>query len=219
MALDSEYVRKAFDYAREKVVHCILIQIDTPGGLDSSMREIVKLIMNSKIPVVVYIAPKGARAASAGVFIAFSSHILAMSPGTNIGAAHPVSLMRGGMDKTMEEKVVNDATAYIRSIAERRGRNVRWAEKAVRESVSVVEADLKWAYAPVKIRFFPELPHPRRAIVEVRDSVVVSDETNPLTIVLGTGTAIRTYFKGVSRLPSFDYLVDLCTWSDPPNNV
>jgi len=132
-----EYLKKAFNYAAKVKVYCILIQIDTPGGLDSSMREIVKLIMNSQIPVIVYVAPKGARAASAGVFVALSSNILAMAPGTNIGAAHPVSLMGGGMSKTMEEKVVNDAAAYIRSIAEKRKRNVKWAEKAVRESVSV----------------------------------------------------------------------------------
>jgi len=130
-----EYVKKAFLYAREKNVQFLVIQLDTPGGLDASMRTIVKLIMNSDIPVVVYVGPKGARAASAGVFIALSAHILAMAPGTNIGAAHPVSLM-GGMDKNMEKKVVNDAAAYIRSIAEKRGRNAEWAEKAVRESIS-----------------------------------------------------------------------------------
>ncbi|MCD6574507.1 ATP-dependent Clp protease proteolytic subunit, partial [Candidatus Aerophobetes bacterium] len=100
-----EYVKKAFLYAREKNVQFLVIQLDTPGGLDTSMRTIVKLIMNSDIPVVVYVGPKGARAASAGVFIALSAHILAMAPGTNIGAAHPVSLM-GGMDKNMEKKVV-----------------------------------------------------------------------------------------------------------------
>ncbi len=130
-----EYVKKTFLSVREKKAHCLIIELDTPGGLDSSMREIVKLIMNSSIPVIVYISPKGARAASAGVFIALSSHVLAMAPGTNIGAAHPVSLM-GKMDKSMEEKVVNDAAAYIRSIAEKRERNVEWAEKTVRESIS-----------------------------------------------------------------------------------
>ncbi|NQS88976.1 nodulation protein NfeD, partial [Patescibacteria group bacterium] len=122
--------------AKEKKADCLIIQLDTPGGLDSSMREIVKLIMNSEIPVVVYVSPRGGRAASAGVFIALASHILAMAPGTNIGAAHPVALM-GKMDKTMEEKVVNDAASYIKSIAEKRERNAEWAEKAVRESVSV----------------------------------------------------------------------------------
>jgi len=130
-----EYIKKAFGYAKERKAQFVIIQLDTPGGLDISMREIIKLIMNADFPVVVYVAPKGARAASAGVFIALSSHILAMAPGTNIGAAHPVSLM-GGMDKDMKEKVVNDAAAYIRSIAEKRNRNVEWAEKAVRESIS-----------------------------------------------------------------------------------
>lgn len=130
-----EYVKKSFAHAREKKVECMIIQLDTPGGLANSMREIVKLIMNANFPVVVYVAPKGARAASAGVFIALSSHVLAMAPGTNIGAAHPVSLA-GGMEKSTEEKVVNDAAAYIRSIAQKRERNVEWAEKTVRESVS-----------------------------------------------------------------------------------
>lgn len=131
-----EYIKRSFMHAQAQNIECLVIQIDTPGGLDSSMREIVKLIMNANFPVVVYVAPGGARAASAGVFIALSAHILAMAPGTNIGAAHPVSLM-GGMDEEMKEKVVNDAAAYIRSIAQKRGRNVEWAEKTVRESISV----------------------------------------------------------------------------------
>ncbi len=131
-----DYLKKIFHLAKERKADCLIIQLDTPGGLDSSMRDIIKLIMNSEIPVIVYISPRGARAASAGVFIALSSHILAMSPGTNIGAAHPVALM-GTMDKTMEEKIVNDAAAYIKSIAEKRGRNAKWAEDAVRKSASV----------------------------------------------------------------------------------
>lgn len=130
-----EYVKKSFLHARGKNIECLVIQLDTPGGLASSMREVVKLIMNASFPVVVYVAPKGARAASAGVFIALSSHFLAMASGTNIGAAHPVSLM-GGMGESMEKKVVNDAAAYIRSIAQKRGRNAEWAEKTVRESIS-----------------------------------------------------------------------------------
>ena len=131
-----DYLKKVFNSMKERNIKCVIIQLDTPGGLDSSMRDIIKLIMNSEIPVIVYISPRGARAASAGVFIALSSHILAMSPGTNIGAAHPVALM-GTMDKTMEEKIVNDAASYIKSIAEERGRNAKWAEDAVRKSVSV----------------------------------------------------------------------------------
>lgn len=154
-----EYVRKAFSHTKEKKVECMIIQLDTPGGLASSMREIIKLIMNADFPVVVYVAPKGARAASAGVFIALSSHILVMAPGTNIGAAHPVSLM-GGMEKTAEKKVVNDAAAYIRSIAQRRGRNADWAEKAVRESVSVT------AEEAVKLNIADTVAEDRRELIK-----------------------------------------------------
>ncbi|HSR11528.1 MAG TPA: nodulation protein NfeD, partial [Thermodesulfobacteriota bacterium] len=112
-----------------------------PGGLDLSMRDIIKDIMNADIPVVVYVSPSGARAASAGVFITIASDIAAMAPGTNIGAAHPVAMGGGKMDRTMSEKVVNDAVAYIQSIAEKRGRNVKWAAQAVTESVSITETE------------------------------------------------------------------------------
>jgi membrane-bound serine protease (ClpP class) len=124
----------------EKKAECLIIQLDTPGGLDKSMRQMVKAIMNSEVPVIVYVSPKGARAASAGVFITLASHIAVMAPGTNIGAAHPVA-MGVGMDKETKEKVVNDASAYIKSIAQKRKRNVEWAEKAVRESVSITDEE------------------------------------------------------------------------------
>jgi len=129
---------KALKTATEKKAQCLIIQLDTPGGLDESMRQMVKTIMNSEIPIIVYISPKGARAASAGLFLALASHIAVMAPGTNLGAAHPVALgIGGGLSKEMEEKVVNDASAYIKSIAQERGRDARWAEKAVRESASL----------------------------------------------------------------------------------
>ncbi len=131
----SEFITKAIDKASNEKAEAIVIELDTPGGLDTSMRDIVKKIIGSDTPVVVYVAPSGARAASAGVFITLSANIAAMAPGTNIGAAHPVSL-EGKMDKTMAEKVVNDASAYIRSIAQKRGRNQQWAEDAVRKSIS-----------------------------------------------------------------------------------
>jgi membrane-bound serine protease (ClpP class) len=118
----------------------LIIELDTPGGLDTSMRSIVKDIIGSSVPVVVYVSPSGARAASAGVFITMAAHVAAMSPGTNIGAAHPVA-MGGKMDKVIAEKATNDAAAYIKSIAESRGRNVKWAEDAVRKSVSVTETE------------------------------------------------------------------------------
>ena len=124
----------------------IVIQMDTPGGLDPSMRKIIKAIQNSKIPVASFISPGGSRAASAGVFIAIASHISAMEPGTKIGAAHPVKLMVGGegeQAKIIEDKVLNDASTYIRSLAEQRGRNAHWAELSVRKSVSVSAEEAK----------------------------------------------------------------------------
>jgi membrane-bound serine protease (ClpP class) len=116
----------------------LVIELNTPGGLDESMRIITRRILNSDVPVIVYVSPAGSRAASAGVFITLSAHIAAMTPGTNIGAAHPVT-MGGEMDSVMAEKVENDAAAYIRSIASRTGRNEGWAEDAVRKSVSITE--------------------------------------------------------------------------------
>ena len=124
----------------------IVIQMDTPGGLDPSMRKIIKAIQNSKIPVASFISPGGSRAASAGVFIAIASHISAMEPGTKIGAAHPVKLMVGGegeQAKIIEDKVVKDTSTYIRSLAEQRGRNAHWAELSVRKSVSVSAEEAK----------------------------------------------------------------------------
>ena len=136
----SEFITKSIDSAEKEKANVLVIELDTPGGLDTSMRSIVKKIIASEVPVVVYVSPSGARAASAGVFITIAAHVAAMAPGTNIGAAHPVGV-GGKMDKTMAEKAVNDASAYIKSLAEKRGRNAEWAEKAVRESVSVTEQE------------------------------------------------------------------------------
>lgn len=136
----SEYITKSIDEAEKEKSELLVIELDTPGGLDTSMRSIVKRMTASEVPVAVYVAPGGARAASAGVFITIVAHIAAMAPGTNIGAAHPVGVGEK-MDKTMAEKAVNDAAAYIKSTAEKRGRNAEWAEKAVRESVSITETE------------------------------------------------------------------------------
>ena len=132
-----DYIEDAVEEAGRAGAACLVIELDTPGGLADSMREIVKTILASPIPVVVYVAPNGARAASAGVFITLAAHIAAMAPGTHIGAAHPVNLGGGSMDEEMAKKVENDFAAYIRSLANQRGRNAVWAEKAVRESVSL----------------------------------------------------------------------------------
>lgn len=133
----SAYILRAISIAEEKNGVCLIIKLDTPGGLDESMREITKRILNTRVPVVIYVAPRGARAASAGVFILYSSHIAAMAPGTNIGAAHPVGMGGGKIDTVMASKVTNDAVAYLQSLAKARNRNIEWAEKAVRQSASI----------------------------------------------------------------------------------
>jgi len=139
-----DYIERGIDRAEEGNATACIIQLDTPGGLDTSMRDIVKEIVNARVPVVVYVSPSGARAASAGVFITMAGHVAVMAPNTAIGAAHPVAIGTEGeaaMSEEMEEKVVNDAAAYIRSIAEAHGRNMEWAEKAVRKSVSATEQE------------------------------------------------------------------------------
>jgi len=139
-----DYIERGISEAEENNATACIIQLDTPGGLDTSMRDIVQDIVNAQVPVVVYVSPSGARAASAGVFITIAAHVAVMAPNTAIGAAHPVALSSEGeaqMSEAMEEKVVNDAAAYIRSIAEAHGRNMEWAEKAVRESVSATEQE------------------------------------------------------------------------------
>ena len=133
----AEFIVGAIKKAEEGRAQAIVIELDTPGGLDLSMRVIIKEILRSPVPVIVYVSPSGARAASAGAFITIAAHVAAMAPGTNIGAAHPVQMGGGEMDEEMAKKVENDAAAYIRGLAERRGRNAKWAEKAVRKSVSI----------------------------------------------------------------------------------
>ena len=138
--VSAEYIGKNIRKANEKRVEALIIELDTPGGLDTSMRDIVKNIIGSEVPVIVYVSPSGSRAASAGAFITLAAHIAAMAPGTNIGAAHPVGIGEK-MDKTMAEKATNDAAAYIKSLAERKGRNAKWAEDAVRKSISATESE------------------------------------------------------------------------------
>jgi len=131
------YVTRGLEKAEEEGAAVAIIRLDTPGGLASSMRSIIKAILNSPVPVVVYVGPRGAGAASAGVMITVAGHVAAMAEGTNIGAAHPVDAGGKDIEKTMSEKVVNDMAAYARGIAEEKGRNGEWVEKAIRESVSI----------------------------------------------------------------------------------
>lgn len=137
----AKYIATGIEEAKKDKAEGLIILLDTPGGMDTAMRDIAKSILNAPLPVIVYVYPSGARAASAGVIITEAAHVAAMAPGTNIGAAHPVSIGLGGSpgekDKTMNEKLENDAAAYARSIAKTRGRSEEWVEKAVRKSESI----------------------------------------------------------------------------------
>ena len=137
----AEFLEDAMQKATDARAACLIIQLDTPGGAVESMRKIVQAMYACQIPLVVYVSPSGARAASAGVMITMAADIAAMAPGTNIGAAHPVSGGGKELEKTMTEKVTNDLVAFTKGIAKRRGRNEEWAEKAIRESVSITSSE------------------------------------------------------------------------------
>lgn len=136
--VSADFIHNGIEKAKNEKAECLIIHLNTPGGLLKSTRMIVSDILESPIPVIVYVSPGGSHAGSAGVFITLAAHIAAMAPGTNIGAAHPVT-MQAQMDTTMNEKVTNDAAAFIRTIAEKRNRNIIWAERAVRRSYSYTE--------------------------------------------------------------------------------
>ena len=144
----ADYLVRSLDQAQAQGAQLVVIRMDTPGGLDSAMRQMIKAILASPVPITTYVAPSGARAASAGTYILYASHVAAMAPGTNLGAATPVQIggppgapkddkTKGSDDETLSRKQVNDAAAYIRGLAQLRGRNADWAEKAVREAVSL----------------------------------------------------------------------------------
>jgi membrane-bound serine protease (ClpP class) len=136
----SELLDDALDRAESKRYAAVVFELDTPGGLETSMRDMVKRMLASEVPVIVWIAPSGARAASAGVFITLAADVAAMAPGTNLGAATPVN-MQGPMDSTLARKATSDAAAFARTVAAQRSRNAAWAERAVREAVSASETE------------------------------------------------------------------------------
>jgi membrane-bound serine protease (ClpP class) len=137
----ADYVKNGIRYANQIHASAVLLRLSTPGGLERSMREIIEAIFDSRVPVITYVAPSGTRAASAGFFILLAGDVAVMAPGTNAGAAHPVILGSSDIGKTMEAKIENDAAAYMRSIADKRGRNVKLAEAGVRESRSYTEKE------------------------------------------------------------------------------
>ncbi|MBT7790506.1 MAG: hypothetical protein HN757_16680 [Calditrichaeota bacterium] len=145
--VSSQFIIDAIVRAEEEHAEALIVELDTPGGLLEATRDIVQEFLATDVPIIVYVSPSGARAGSAGVFITLAAHIAVMAPGTNIGAAHPVTMGGGGLpgggekdttgSSVMAEKMTNDAAAMIRSIAEERGRNIDWAESSVRESKSI----------------------------------------------------------------------------------
>ena len=183
----ADYLSSAIERAENDNASLLVVELDTPGGLDTAMRQMVREIIRTPVPVSVYVAPSGSRAASAGVLITLAADIAAMAPGTNIGAAHPVGIGGGGMDNTMSKKVENDAAAYARALAEKKGRNGDWAEKAVRESASLTETDaLKKNVIDLVARSLPDL-------LAAVDGKVIEKDGNRITL--------RTKDAPVTRVP------------------
>ncbi|MFQ5441654.1 MAG: nodulation protein NfeD [Thermodesulfobacteriota bacterium] len=180
----AEFLTESMQEAARAKALAVIIELDTPGGLDLSMREIVKAELASEVPVIVYVAPSGSRAASAGVFIAYAANLAAMAPGTNIGSAHPVAMGGGKADETMMKKVENDAVAYIKSIAKKRKRNASWAERAVRKSVNIT------AEEALKLKVINIIAADRAELIKKLDGRKVEVLTGPM--VLHTrGAAIK----------------------------
>ena len=188
--VSAEYLHDALASAQESGAQALIIRLNTPGGLDMSMRLIIKDITGATIPVVVYVSPSSGRAASAGVFITMAAHVAAMSPGTNIGAAHPVAMGGGEMDTAMKEKVENDSVAYIKSIAEQRGRNVAWAEDAVRKSASVTEREA------LKLKIVDLVVEDMPALLKQLDGRTIPLQSGP-TVLHTADAAVREFPMGL----------------------
>lgn len=197
----ADFIHNSIEKAGSENAECLIIHLNTPGGLLTSTREIVGDILKSPVPVIVYVSPGGAHSGSAGVFITLAAHIAAMAPGTNIGAAHPVSFQGGPPDTIMNEKGTNDAAAFIKTIAEKRNRNKEWAEDAVRNSVSITEKEA------LKINVIDLLADNEHDLLTQIDGK---------TIALATGTkTLKTKNAKVSSLEMgfFEKILDLI--SDP----
>ena len=189
----ASHLSEVIQRANQDGAEVVIVQVDTPGGLDVSMRDMVQEILRSPVPVVVWVGPQGARAASAGVFLVYASHVAAMAPGTNVGAAHPVDL--GGGD--VEQKIVNDAAAYLRSLAEQRGRDPEFAEDAVKRSASITAAEAK--ERGVVELLAPSVPD---LMIQLDGRTVLTD-AGPRTLVTrsapGEEVTIRFHEMGILR--------------------
>src|SRR5258708_30623494 len=175
----------AIDRAQSDGAQALIVQLNTPGGLERSMRSMVQSILGSPIPVIVYVAPTGAPPASAGGFITMAAPVAAMAPATNIGAAHPVAV-GGTMDKELTKKVEHDAAAFARTIATERGRNAEWAEKAVRSSVSATEREaVKLKVVDLVAESVPDLlaKIEGRTVKTTRGQVTLATKDAPVKVV------------------------------------
>lgn len=204
--ISSRIILKAIESSIRDSSEALVIELNTPGGLDESMRLITKEILNCEVPVIVYVSPSGSRAGSAGVFITLSAHIAAMAPGTNIGAAHPVTL-GAQVDSTMMEKVENDAAAYIKSIASKRGKNTEWAEEAVRKSSSITE------YEALKLKVIDLVANNLRELLDSCDQRKVSLPSGERTLntkgveVKRIRISLRDEILGVITNPNIAYIL------------
>lgn len=189
----TEYIINSIERAENERAELLIIQLDTPGGLMESMHKIVKAIQSSSVPVAVYVAPSGSRAGSAGVFITYAAHIAAMAPSTNIGSAHPVFGSGTGMQadsattETLMEKVVNDAVAKIKTVAEKRGRNQEWAEKAIRESANITETEA------LKLNVIEYIVPDTDSLLAVVDGKVINLDTGEKKTLNTRKASIITY--------------------------
>ncbi|KKM90496.1 hypothetical protein LCGC14_1238050 [marine sediment metagenome] len=203
----AEFISKNIKKAGQMNADALVIELDTPGGLMESMRTIIKDMNASPVPIVVYVAPDGARAASAGAFITIAAHVAAMAPQTNIGAAHPVSAGGGQMDEVMSGKVTNDAVAYIKSLAKAHGRNEQWAEDAVRKSISstaeeALEENVIDIVAPNLKTLLDEI-HGRTVTTASGDVVLNTKNANIVREVMG----LRHRILDVISNPNIAYIL------------
>lgn len=211
----SKYLHEGMQVAAQQNAAILLIELDTPGGLSSSMREMIQEITNSRFPVITYVSPKGAHAASAGTYLLYASHVAAMAPGTNLGAATPVSLMpvakmtdsNTSSPSTLEKKVLNDAIAYIKSLAELNDRNITWAVEAVKEAKSISAKDaLRYGVIDLIADNIDEL----LSKLEGR-SLTVSDKNITLqtkdAVVLSFEADWKTQFLSIVTDPNIAYIL------------
>jgi membrane-bound serine protease (ClpP class) len=202
-AVSADHVVRGIEYANQTGASAILLELSTPGGLGTSMRDIVRAVMNSRVPVITYVYPSGSRAASAGFFVLLSGDVAVMAPGTNTGAAHPVMIGGMGAGKTEETKVLNDSSAFIRSIADTRGRNAKMAEEGVRQSISLTDQEA------LKNKLIDAIANSPQDIFKEFDGKTVKRSNGSETVLKLAGAHVVSY-----EMPWFKRIL---SWVANPN--